>query len=557
MIAEVDRDNPISWQHLPSEIQTDILDYVFQGHICDFSQVPVLRLTDKTFNASVSTHLPYARVLRKISSIERDLKILAPDSEKATHTFPKQEAHASLFESGYGQLICRTKAIYRQLGIEIDLHFTPKELKEINLLTRLSLVYTKVQGKLILAETHLQQHRKLVATQNNLFELKRLKFVDEKFITIADPFIRYTFLKRHLLDFPITAKKVFKHSSKIALGMVKLREVQGHPSPKRREKLENDLASQGHWEEYVTWFKAVPWGIQNQDKGCLTVLTKENVDVLQELIDSGLSVNLHRGQLLSYSITTLRLAMALKLIESGAEVNKPSYEGYTPLQDLMRMADYYVRGKTVFINLMFLLQKKGADLHIKDSHGNSLLHLLVNALVTEHYYTYEFKELVPKEIFVFLLKAKLEMDAVNNKLQTPLFLAKPLLLVRYLIENGANVCHQDINGQMPLHAAFASLGASLAKCSFEYREKSSYLDIYPNPQFLELKSILQRIVLLSQSAQENLQLDKDGRLPHECCKIPGCSLSEKLPALMKYMKYYETKETIYISQFEDYLFKFN
>lgn len=58
------------------------------------------------------------------------------------------------------------------------------------------------------------------------------------------------------------------------------------------------------------------------------------------------------------------------------------------------------------------------------------------------------------------------VNCVNERYQTPLYLAaeyNQLMVVKYLVEHGADVSFADISGDTPLHAAARSGGLEVAK----------------------------------------------------------------------------------------------
>lgn len=130
------------------------------------------------------------------------------------------------------------------------------------------------------------------------------------------------------------------------------------------------------------------------------------------------------------------------------DVNAKNRQGRTLLQEAV-----IAQNRKEIVRLV----KEGADLNVKDSEGNTLLHLLLRDLKKEasdkKAYDATFS------ILKFLIKNNADVTIKNQIGQTPLHLAVQYIdqnAVQYLIKKNANINIQDSEGYTPLMAAMHS-----------------------------------------------------------------------------------------------------
>jgi ankyrin repeat protein len=199
---------------------------------------------------------------------------------------------------------------------------------------------------------------------------------------------------------------------------------------------------------------------------------------VKSLIAAGADVNYQNDDMMGYTALELThdTVMMKVLISAGADINhKSKMTGYTPLMTalngsnkdiawfLIRQgADINIRandGTTALIlacgvspELAKLMLDRGADIHAVTDRGMGVFTQCINVGLRRETVTYEFAK--------YLLSRGADIDEANTTSYyggyTPLFWAVESAndeLVRFLVENGANVNATSNKGKTPLSIA--------------------------------------------------------------------------------------------------------
>lgn len=164
---------------------------------------------------------------------------------------------------------------------------------------------------------------------------------------------------------------------------------------------------------------------------------KGNVKLAQFLIEKGADVNAinHRGNTPLHLVGKfLGQEMARVLLDAGAEVNAKNYKGNTPLHIAVQNAPLFkilheaggdievrnnknetpllVAAQLNHLPIFSYLRKAGTNVHARDAHDNSVLHLLLrtNKLKSND---------IEKELIKFI-KHGADINAINDFKETPL-----------------------------------------------------------------------------------------------------------------------------------------
>lgn len=179
----------------------------------------------------------------------------------------------------------------------------------------------------------------------------------------------------------------------------------------------------------------------NANCGCgRTILTKAsikgNLTIIRSLLEHGADVeardHLSNMNALEMAVGLRKGAVIKALNDRKADMNESDRRN-SPLRNAVRGEDL----KTV----KFLLDH-GANVDVRDRHGNSLLHLAT--------------EFGSKEIIKALLDKGADINAIGEGGDTPLHSAttdRNSEIVRLLLDHGANANTGDFHGATPLHQA--------------------------------------------------------------------------------------------------------
>ena len=165
----------------------------------------------------------------------------------------------------------------------------------------------------------------------------------------------------------------------------------------------------------------------------IVALTNGHNDAFTFLIDKGADVNLqdHQGYTaLHYAVESKNFDALCCLVHNGADVNLfTSMDKHTPLMFACRSHN---------MDAINFLLNKGADVNLQDRNGQSALHF------------------ASSDICHCLIQNKSDIDIRDSHYCTPLMEASrrnDVKKVAMLIENGAKVDLQDVNGNTALHYA--------------------------------------------------------------------------------------------------------
>ena len=152
--------------------------------------------------------------------------------------------------------------------------------------------------------------------------------------------------------------------------------------------------------------------------------------IIKWLCDNGISIR-HSisnggGTCLIYATSNNRIDVVKWLLEEGADIEQTNDYNNTALT----MACKY-EGNLETIEYLY---SKGANIHILDNNNSSALHSAAK---------------IDLETVKWLVERDIEIDAKNNKGNTPLLLAAKknnIEIVKYLIDNGASINETNNNG---------------------------------------------------------------------------------------------------------------
>ena len=117
--------------------------------------------------------------------------------------------------------------------------------------------------------------------------------------------------------------------------------------------------------------------------------------------------------------------------------------------DILLDVDYMYTNRLIYIAI-----EKGANVNVRDTDGNTPLHILISNAREPFYHSYDREYL--REIFDLLLQYGADINAKNNESITPLHLATTCYMkdiLHTLVEKGANINAVDHTGRTPLHYA--------------------------------------------------------------------------------------------------------
>ena len=216
----------------------------------------------------------------------------------------------------------------------------------------------------------------------------------------------------------------------------------------------------------------------SQETELFAKVSANDIAAVKKLIASGADVNYQQDDMMGYTALELThdTVMMKVLISAGADINhKSKMTGYTPLMTalngsnkdiawfLIRQgADINIRandGTTALIlacgvspEIAKLMLDRGADIHAVTDRGMGVFTQCINVGLRRETVTYEFAK--------YLLSRGAAIDEANATSYyggfTPLFWAVESAneeLVRFLVENGANVNATSNKGKTPLSIA--------------------------------------------------------------------------------------------------------
>jgi len=164
------------------------------------------------------------------------------------------------------------------------------------------------------------------------------------------------------------------------------------------------------------------------------IVARDNLAKLQEAKETGINiyeVDQYRRSLLDIAVLNSAFQVTEYLIKQGLTVNTNSDFQSLPLHTACTVSN---------IKMVKLLLKYGADIHLKDNKGNTVLHYAVEGLGRTGWQI----ELIK----YFVEELKFFIDIPNFEGNTPLFLSNSKL-IPYLIEKGANIKLTNKQGDTP------------------------------------------------------------------------------------------------------------
>ena len=176
--------------------------------------------------------------------------------------------------------------------------------------------------------------------------------------------------------------------------------------------------------EYLYWAGEYKY-TEMQHRGRVWNFIRDEIDESRHLTKNQISDDY---RLLKHALKTYDKDMMNAILATGMDVNKKYKDGTTPVfyvPEDAGLASHYQ-------NLTFLIEK-GADIHIKDNNGNTLLHQGFDDSSNE-----------------FLIKKGLDVNAKNNLGQTPLMTSCNSGCFDALLNAGADVNLKDNEGKTVL-----------------------------------------------------------------------------------------------------------
>ena len=164
-----------------------------------------------------------------------------------------------------------------------------------------------------------------------------------------------------------------------------------------------------------------------------------HLDILSHLFEQGANVNVSSSSddmwytPLIVAFITGHIDAFTFLIDKGADVNLPDYQGYTALHHAVKSKKF---------DALSCLVYNGADVNLQDRNGQSALHF------------------ASSDICHCLIQNQADIDICDSRYCTPLMQASrksDVQKVAMLIENGAKVDLQDVDGNTALHHAVLNL----------------------------------------------------------------------------------------------------
>ncbi|KIE06233.1 hypothetical protein NF27_AZ00030 [Candidatus Jidaibacter acanthamoeba] len=221
-----------------------------------------------------------------------------------------------------------------------------------------------------------------------------------------------------------------------------------------------------------------------------------SIPILNALLEKGLNINVLNNEqknlidlVIEYqSHKDSAEEIVLYLLSKGLLINKANGQEYLawatgkkggkPLVEYLLDQGLDINGDKLPIHtaisrenieIVDLLLSRGADIALKDSQGNTALHLLS---FTGHSFGKDEEEYKQITLFNTLIDngAEVVLDSVNNQGYTPLYQA--ILnynnkIAELLILKGVNVLYRDVEGNTLLHKAVNSSSVKIIKLLFE------------------------------------------------------------------------------------------
>jgi ankyrin repeat protein len=286
---------------------------------------------------------------------------------------------------------------------------------------------------------------------------------------------------------------------------------------------------------------------------CACCIFARDIDIIKILLEYGANPNI----IDNLGFTALHLAVNSNFVEAVRVILEGS-----DLVDINIQDTYYKRtllhiAKKEEIYFL-LLNNRGINIELEDINGYRPLHhacieglkdkvylllkkgALVNALCKNEYialhYACDNQYSNNPEIIIEIIKLLLyygsDINANNNiNMVSPLFLASDIIIVKYLIENGANIEAKDINGRTPLlSVCYASINIKKTKmlldkgADIKTRDKNNNTIIHmlfkvSNKDIYYIKSLIELFMLYDLDKEYINVQDNKGDTPlHLVCK---------------------------------------